>query len=89
MADRPHVISGFVRDASGSPVSGARIFLASAPVATPDIAILSDRQGRFSITAPVQGVYQIQCAADGFAPANAAVKVAGADVTAEIRLKKL
>ena len=83
------VISGVVLNGGGSPVPGARIFLASAPVPTPDIAILSDSEGRFSLTAPAPGVYRIQCAADGFAAASAEVRVAGADVKTKIRLTKL
>jgi len=61
------LISGIVRSADGQPVAGARVFFASGPGPFPDIAALTDGQGRFALSAPSPGTYEIECAASGFA----------------------
>lgn len=53
------IIQGVVADPSGQPVPGAVVMLAAAPVPVPDIAALTDVEGRFSITVPVQGAYRL------------------------------
>ena len=67
------MIAGVVRDDSGSPVEGARVYFTDAPVPMPDIAAVTGPDGRFSLGAPVDGTYTIECRADGFAPARATV----------------
>ena len=55
------VIAGTVVDAQGDPVHGARVFIADAPVPVPDIAALTDAEGRFMLTAPAPGRYVVGC----------------------------
>lgn len=50
-------LRGVVRRADGTPLAGASVALASAPVATPDIAQRTGADGRFALGAPVPGTY--------------------------------
>ena len=52
-------IQGVVTDPSGQPVPGAVVMLAAAPVPVPDIAALTDTEGRFSIAVPASGPYRL------------------------------
>jgi hypothetical protein len=61
-------------------VSEARVFIASGPVPTPDIALLTDEEGRFTLHAPAPGSYLIACHAEGLTSAQMEVAVpAGVD----------
>lgn len=51
----------------GEPVEWARVFFTEAPVPMPDIAALSDAEGRVVLTAPTAGRYRLQVAAEGLA----------------------
>ena len=84
----PRVIRGVVlRGSNGEPIAEARVFFASTPTATPDIAALTNDRGEFALSAPVPGEYAIEVAAEGFAPEGVVVEVAeDADAEAEIRL---
>ena len=89
MNKSPSVISGSVYSASRHAVSGARVYFTSGPVALPDITILSDAQGKFSLSVPVAGTYQIGCTADGFSPKTSKVEVkSGQSTQIEIILEK-
>ena len=79
-------ISGTVVDAAGRPVAQARVYAVKASGAMPDIAALTDRQGRFTITAPLPGGYEIGCTSDAHGSATAAVQVDGEAAHVEIRL---
>ncbi|GGX70142.1 carboxypeptidase-like regulatory domain-containing protein [Streptomyces hiroshimensis] len=86
------VIRGTVRDAAGAPVAGARVAFAGGPVPLPDVAALTDGEGRFALTAPAAGTYTVVCRAGG-ATAAARVEVTAApaaarpeDVRADLRL---
>lgn len=57
-------ITGFVRDASGTPVTGANVLFTAGPQPLPDIAALTDAEGRFSLIAPTAGQYTLTCRAD-------------------------
>lgn len=79
-------ISGRVIDHSGRPVAGARVMFAAAPGPVPDIALLTDGDGAFSIAAPMPGRYVIAAhhdAGSGEATVNAGT---GALDTVEIRI---
>jgi hemoglobin/transferrin/lactoferrin receptor protein len=68
------VVSGTVRDASGSAVSSATVHLLNGrhvPVGTAQ----SDEQGRFVIESVPQGTYELLVTAAGFAARRAAVQV--------------
>jgi hypothetical protein len=83
------LISGIVRSADGKPVTGASVFFASGPGSFPDIAALTDGQGRFALSAPSPGTYEIECAASGFAPTRtAATALKDRQVNVEIFLKR-
>ncbi|QLE72090.1 carboxypeptidase regulatory-like domain-containing protein [Streptomyces rectiverticillatus] len=85
------VIRGTVRDAAGAPVAGARVAFADGPVPLPDVAAVTDSEGRFALTAPAEGTYTLLCRADG-GTATARVHVTAApaarpeDVRADLRL---
>ena len=72
-AGRP--VSGVVRDARGAPVALARVSFVSGPGALPDVAALTDGQGRFTLSAPRAGNYEIGCNADAQGSARLAVVV--------------
>jgi Carboxypeptidase regulatory-like domain len=59
MTTRLSTIAGQVLNAQGQPVAGARVFIVSAPGAVPDVALLSDGQGRFTLPAPLPGRYEL------------------------------
>lgn len=59
------VVSGTVLDAVGHPVAGATVLFADSPVAVPDIAVLTDDEGRFSLAAPAPGHYELLVNAAG------------------------
>lgn len=89
MAGHQSVISGTVRDPQRQPVMDARAYFVDGPVPLPDIAVLTDSNGKFSLTAPVPGTYHIGCTADGFASTTTTVSVkSGQDVQIEIELKR-
>lgn len=57
-------ITGVVRDTSGTPVTGAHVLFTGGPQPLPDIAALTDTEGRFSLVAPTAGEYTLICRAD-------------------------
>ncbi len=65
MSTNPPVVAGVVVDARGNPIEGARVYFVVGPVPLPDIAALTDGSGRFALTAPVPGTYQLGVAAEG------------------------
>jgi len=56
-------------------VTEARVFFGAAPVPMPDIAALTDDDGRFSLYAPAPGAYELVCHADGLDPATVPIDV--------------
>jgi len=76
------IIAGVVRDGHGDPVAGASVYVVDAPVALPDVAALTDTDGRFTLTAPVAGRYTIE--ANG-GQGRATVEVGAADAEVELR----
>ena len=59
------VISGVVLDSAGNPLADARVYFVEGPGPLPDIAALTDAQGRFQLSAPGSGLYVVAVAADG------------------------
>ena len=81
------VVSGVVLGPDGEPVPLARVFVARGPVPVPDIAALTDVEGRFAMSLPAAGTYEVACAAEGYAPSSTTVEVAGErEVQLELRL---
>jgi hypothetical protein len=70
-------VSGRVVGPDANPVAGASVMFASGPVPLADIAQLTDAEGRFSLAAPVQGVYRILVNAGDAGTAEREVKVTG------------
>ncbi|MBF6049385.1 hypothetical protein GO001_30055 [Streptomyces sp. NRRL B-1677] len=89
------VIRGTVRDAAGAPVAGARVAFTDGPVPLPDVAAVTDGEGRFALTAPAAGTYTLACR-EAAGAASAQVRVGGTadpgvagrpeDVRADLRL---
>jgi hypothetical protein len=68
-------IVGRAHLADDSPVTEARVFFGAAPVPMPDIAALTDDDGRFSLYVPAPGAYELVCHADGLHPAIVPIDV--------------
>jgi hypothetical protein len=49
------IVHGQVLDPHGKPEREASVYIISAPVSMPDIAQLTDEQGRFTLSAPIPG----------------------------------
>ncbi len=82
------VISGVVQDAHGHPIAQARVYFTNGPVPLPDMAALTDKEGAFSLAAPVVGSYTIGCAAEGFAQTEVPATIADSKETRlEIQLR--
>lgn len=75
MGEGGSLIEGKVHQADGRPVVEARVFIAFGPVPIPDIAQLTDDDGRFTLAAPTPGSYQIGCHADGLEPTQVTAEV--------------
>ena len=81
------LIRGTVVDAGGSPIEWASAWLAAGPAPTPDIAALTDADGRFTLTAPTPGMYRVGCRAEGYGPVEVPVDVGAEDVDVTVRLQ--
>jgi hypothetical protein len=68
-------IEGRAHRVDDSPVSEARVFFVTSPEPLPDIAALTDDEGRFALHVPAPGTYEIACHADGFEPMSQSVDV--------------
>lgn len=89
MNTNPSVITGRVCTADKQPVAEARVYFVAGPVALPDITTLTNSAGKFSLSAPVDGTYQIGCTVDGFETATASVAITkGQNAHLEISLKR-
>ncbi len=83
------MISGTVLDPHRQPVSDAQIYFIEGPVPLPDVALLTDSKGRFTLGAPAPGMYTLGCHADGFVSTSIAVNVKrGQENQVTIQLKK-
>jgi hypothetical protein len=71
----PIVVAGVVRGPGGQQLPLARVFIAKGPVPVPDIAALTDAEGRFTLSLPATGSYEVACVAEGYAPWSAIVEV--------------
>ncbi len=68
------VVSGTVKDASGSPVAGATVNLLNARQS--GVAVTTtDAQGQFTLTGVTAGTYEVLVTAKGFAARRAAIQI--------------
>ena len=74
-------ITGIVEDSSGTPVPGVRVAMIGA--AATQFA-LTDADGRFAFVEPPDGEYDVTASAQGFAPATARLRLAGAGSVAVV-----
>jgi hypothetical protein len=82
------VISGTVRDPAGRPVPGARVYFIDGPGPFPDVATVTGDDGAFMLSAPTEGRYTIECAAEDRETERVAVEAtSGRNMAVEIRLK--
>ena len=79
-------VAGTVVDGAGQPVGGATVMWVQGPVALPEVALLTQADGRFVLGAPVAGHYTLGCRHDRHSQATAAVAVGPHGATVTIRL---
>lgn len=80
-------IRGSVRGPNGDPVAEASVYFMAGPVPLPDIAQLTDDEGRFQLTAPAPGTYRIGVRTGEGEAAEVTVEVVGEeDVELEVRV---
>lgn len=82
----PRLIAGTVLSATGHPVAQARVFVLAAPGALPDMALLTDADGCFQLSAPRPGTYEIGAATDGLGSGRAVVVVGPRHARVQITL---
>jgi len=70
------LVEASVTDPAGRPVPQARVYVVDAPVALPDVAVLTDANGTFRLSLPAPGTYRIGVSADGHAQQTATVVAA-------------
>ena len=74
MPAEPIVVAGVVRGPGGAQLPLARVFIARGPVPVPDVAALTDAEGRFTLSLPATGSYEVACVAEGYAPSSAIIR---------------
>lgn len=80
-------IRGTVTGPGGAGIAEASVYFLEGPVPLPDIAQLTDAEGRFQLTAPAPGTYRIGVRAPGFEPVEVTVKAGNApEVVVEVRV---
>ena len=86
---RATLITCRVLDAEDRPVEFARAYFTRAPVPMPDIAALSDADGRVTLSAPSPGSYRLQVTAEGLGRSELEFEVTGeGDVEKVLRLER-
>ena len=88
MSGAVSLIRGLVLDAQGHPVAGARVSWALAPVPVPEVALLTDAGGRFTLTAPALGRYTLRCDSDHQGHAELALQATGQVMRVTLKLKR-
>ena len=81
------LIVGTVVGARGAPFAGARVYFVEGPVPLPDIAAVTDSNGRFTLTAPAPGTYTVGGAFDDVATSER-VTVAEGECEVTLRLER-
>lgn len=74
-ADNTGEIKGRVTDQAGTPISEATIVIASGTSPFPDIAALTDEQGKYQLSGIPTGTFDVAVYADGYAAQNRTITV--------------
>ena len=83
------IIQGQVVDPEGQPVAEAAVYFVAAPVNMPDIAQLTDDDGKFTANVGAPGEYTLGVRSDEWGEVRKDVNVIGEDpVTIEVRFNK-
>ena len=82
------VVSGRVLDALNRPVSGARVFVRQAPGPVPDLALLTDGDGRFTLSLPTSGRYELVCNSDELGATSITFDAGASDTTVRLQFSK-
>jgi protocatechuate 3,4-dioxygenase beta subunit len=85
---KPALVGGVVRDAAGEPVALARVSFTAGPTALPDIAALTDATGRFTLSAPQPGRYEISVVSDDAGASTATVEIPTGGARVQIDLPR-
>lgn len=89
MTETPIVMYGVVKDKNGNPVSQARVSFVAGPVPLPDIAALTNDDGKFVLSMPVAGEYVIEVISDEFIKKSVKIKAeSGSKKNIEVNLSK-
>ena len=84
------IIQGQVVDPEGHPLAEAAVYFVAAPVTMPDVAQLTNGDGKFSAYVGAPGHYTLGVRSDEWGEARKDVNVIGEDpVTIEVRFDKL
>ena len=73
------IINGQVLDPHHRPEVEASVYIISAPISMPDIAQLTDEQGRFTLSAPVPGRYTLGVRSDRWGATQIIYETCGED----------
>ncbi len=87
-ANPPLLVTGRVLDVHGQPVAGARLLWLAAPVALPDVALLSGADGSFTLSVPAAGAYRLRASSDGLGQADAVLQVGAGGAKVTLRLPR-
>lgn len=79
-------VAGTVLDRAGHPAGGATVMWLQGPVPLPEVALLTQADGSFVMSAPVPGNYTLGCRRDpdGAAKVEVSVGPQGAQVTVRL-----
>jgi protocatechuate 3,4-dioxygenase beta subunit len=85
---RSTLVQGTVVDARGKPLAGARVGWVDGPVPLPDVMMLTDAGGRFTLAAPAPGPYRLRADSDRHGHAEVVVQAAGQPLVLTLQLPR-
>ncbi len=80
------LIHGVVIDEDEEPVEWASVLFIDGPIPLPDVAVVSNENGGFILTAPVAGSYRILCLAPDRETTELTIDIAHHDVSITCQL---
>jgi protocatechuate 3,4-dioxygenase beta subunit len=83
------IIQGQIVDPEGQPVAEAAVYFVSAPVNMPDIAQLTDSEGKFTVQVAQPGKYTLGVRSDNWGELQKDVEITDASpINIEVRFNK-